>query len=170
MTDTPKYIVHDVKKIQSDMGDHEVTEQTFVLCPVCDKRHYQRHNECGDCGVSVVWKNSTIWRDLWGNANTAIRRLNRIAATDPAGIELMKVARQSGFVNQGEYDRWAKALRKLGPQAMMDKVNYVCSKGMYGRPLIAYALNLVEKVARETKKPAKVTVRKPRKKKGKVLT
>lgn len=170
MIELVKYIVHDVRKIQADMGDHEVTEHTFARCPVCDKRHYQRHNECAGCGLPVIWKNSTIWRDLWGNANTMIRRLNKIAATDLAGIKLMKVARQPGFANQGEYDRWTKALRQLGPQVMMDKVNYVCSKGMFGRPLIAYALNLVEKVARETKEPAKPITRRRPKKKGKVLT
>lgn len=170
MTNASKYIVHDVKKIRSDMGDHEVTEHTFARCPVCEKRHYQNCAECLGCGLPVIWKGSSIWKELWGNPTTMIRRLNKITATDPAGVELMRVARQSGFANQSESDRWAKALRKLGPGAMMDKVNYVCSKGMYGRPLIAYALNLVEKVSRDTKRPAKPATKRRPKKKGKVLT
>jgi hypothetical protein len=147
----PKYIVHDLDEVQDMLGEHEVTKDTFVRCSVCDTRHYQNTAECSGCGIPVIWKHSPIWKDEFGNPNSRIRELNKVKPTDRAGTLLMLKAKQTGFANKTEARKWSAAVRKIGDDEAVAAVEYCARGGVIGRPLIAHALNLADKKARESK-------------------
>jgi hypothetical protein len=146
-----KYVVLDLRDVQESLGAHynpAMRDEYEGVCEVCQETVPQTANECPICGVPVVWRNSKAWKALYGSPDAYIRLLSVVEPEDKAGIELCQKAGLSGFANQTEAQRWARAARKLGYSRMSGIVAWA-TRDKRGRGAIAHALNLAEKIVRE---------------------
>jgi len=162
------YVILDLKQLVDQLGDHyepTMRDEYQSPCPNCGEQVPQTVCECPVCGIKVIWRNSPAWRARFGNPNTMEQLLNQVPPKDPAGQELIRLARLNGFANQFEADRWARAVRKIGGARAMGIVRYAQQKKQYtGRALLAYTLAIVEKAARsvsEQREPGPPPAKKP---------
>ena len=141
----------DFRRIREQLGEHYdsvMRDEYTGVCEVCEEEVPQTVNECPVCGTPVVWRNSTIWKTLFGSPDAAIRLLNIIEPEDPLGLELCQRAGVPGFANQTEADRWRRAIRKLEDSRVRGIIAWVTEKKK-GRAAISHAINFAAKVARE---------------------
>ena len=147
----PKFVTLDLTEVRQALGEHydPVLKDSYPsICPVCEGEVFQDEDECSLCGTPTVWKNSTAWKLLYGPPTAAIRRLSTVEPEDRAGIELCRLAGVTGFANQTEAKRWARAAKKLGHARMLGIARYA-AQNKRGRGVIAHGLNLAEKITRE---------------------
>jgi hypothetical protein len=142
-----RYVMLDLRDIQEALGSHwnpAMKDDYTGVCEACGEPVSQRVNECPVCGIPVVWRNSKIWKHLYGSPDTYGQLLSIVEPEEPAGAELCKLAGVSGFANQTEADRWRRAA---------GIARHAAGKKGRGRGAIAYAINLAEKIAREEPRP-----------------
>ena len=150
----PNYVRLDFRDVQAALGAHydpSMRDEYTGVCSECQEEVPQTVNECPVCGLPVVWFNSKAWKALYGSPDAYVRLLSMVEPEDEAGRELCRLAGVAGFANQTEAQRWARAARKLGQARLRGIVKWVQGKGRKGRGMMAHALNLAEKIAREEK-------------------
>ena len=160
----PKYVVLDFREVQERLGEHysaAMRDEYPGVCPECQEQVPQTVNECPVCSTPVVWRNSKVWKAMYGSPDAAIRLLSVVEPEDVAGVELCRLAGVAGFANQTEAQRWGRAARKLGDNRMLGIARHAADKKGMGRAGIAYALNLAEKIAREEARPKPKEVPQP---------
>ena len=149
---TPRqFTIIDLTDIRDLLGDHYRHNQKDTYTGTCDcgEQVGQDVDACQFCGRSIVWRRSRLWKQLYGNPEDAIRRLSTIPPVDEAGKHLCQAAGVTGFADVGEARRWSRSVKKVGQKRALGAVNYVSKKHKQGRGMIAHALNIVEKAARE---------------------
>jgi len=150
------FAIIDLADIREQLGSHfdrHKQDEYTGVCPVCSEDVPQDVDECPICGVRIVWRNSRVWKQLYGPPEAAIRRLSIVEPEDEASAELCRLAGVPGFANRSEAKRWARAARKLGQRRMLSIARSAAEKRHRGRAVIAYALNLADKIAREEPRP-----------------
>lgn len=141
----------DLKRMAQEMGLHfrqvPASEHTNY-CPYCDAEITQFMSECPnpECGRPVVWHHSKAWKNLYGSPTHKVRTLRAIMPSDAAGKYLMARAKQPGFKNKNEAERWESAAAVLSQEVLRGTVEY-CARNTSGRGLIKYALNVATKHA-----------------------
>jgi predicted RNA-binding Zn-ribbon protein involved in translation (DUF1610 family) len=154
--ETTRYVTLDLRDVQEALSGHwspAMRDEYTGVCTMCGEAVSQRANECPICGIPVVWRNSREWKRLYGSPDACIRLLSVVAPEEPTGVELCKLAGVPGFANQTEADRWRRAAKKLGEKRAAGIARHAAEKRGRGRAAIAYAVNLIEKIAREKPKP-----------------
>jgi len=143
------YIVFDLKDIARELGAHygQMPEsEHFAWCPDCGERIEQDMDRCPGCLMPVVWKNSRVWKNHYGSPTAAVRRYRAIMPQDEAGRYLMKRAKQPGFKDCTEAERWNEVVDVLGQGELRELVDY-CAEKTRSRGLIRYVLNAAQKKA-----------------------
>lgn len=155
------YYVFDLRDLLEDLQDHvrsTLVDTYCAVCPGCGEPIPQTADRCDVCDKPVVWKNSKVWKSLYGNPNDAIRRLQIVPPENAAAKHLCDLARVEGFLNLGEANRFYKAHDKLGSRETVRLVNLAYERlGKRGRALMRYALNLLARAAREYKSDNEIT-------------
>lgn len=181
------YVLLDFKQeVQEALSGHysSADRDNYMLqCSACDYVITQAVREdteaelvegvptCPNCSVPVVIAGSRVWKELYGQVAAAKKRLSIILPTTEPGKELMAIAGLVGFQNESEHGRWKSAVRRLDDDARIERIIDWCvdrqrKKGYStkGRALVTFALNSVEKAARD--KPIKRRVKSAQKDTG----
>lgn len=152
MDDRPRYVILDLADVKEALGSHwnpAARDEYVAACPVCDEFLPQTIDECPYCGVPVVWRNSKIWRRMYGNPATVEKMLS-VYPPDPddvVGLELMRVSGTTGFANLSELARWNKGRRYLTPAHLRSIIAY-CARKTHRRGVLVFALNIIDKDVR----------------------
>lgn len=141
----------DLKRMAQEMGTLHYRQvppgEHTNYCPYCDAEVTQEMSQC-KCGRPVVWHHSDLWTSIYGSAKFKLRSLRAIMPSDAAGKYLMARAKQSGFKNRNEAERWESAAAILSQEKLKETVDY-CAQSTSGRGLIQFTLNAVAKKAGE---------------------
>lgn len=161
-----RYIILDLADVKDAMGSHwnrSMRDEYTATCE-CMEQVGQNVDECPFCSRPVVWRNSKLWRRLYGNPATAERLLS-VYPPDPddvVGQELMRTAGAIGFANMTEKKRWDKCRRYLDTDYLRNIIGYCERKttnpGANRRPrsrrgIVVFSLNVAEKAVRDRKTP-----------------
>jgi len=162
-----KFIKISLKKLIEDLGssyNHSDRDSYTEECPVCEERITQMMNECAACQTPVVWYDSPLWKEIYGQPNTAARLLSIVLPEDPVATEVMKLAGRKGFDNQSQANRWKKAYAVLGEKHSRRLVRWVAehSGGRNGNARLSWCMNLMAKTAAEAVGNAPIMAKAPK--------
>lgn len=151
------YTIVDLDKIVKKLGYYAVADDVdhyTSSCDVCGAVVQQCHNECPECFLPVVWLNSSVWKNLYGNAKAREKELRLVPATTEAGKFLCAQTGIRAFANESEAKAWERCERFFGADEMKKVVVYVTADKR-GRAAFAHAMATARKKWRErpTKKP-----------------
>lgn len=149
-----KFIKINLMQLVADLGSsysHSERDSYTEECPICQERITQMMSECGTCHTPVIWFDSPLWKEIYGQPNTQARILSIVLPEDPVGRELMQLARRKGFDNQSQADRWKKSYAVLGEQRSRKLIKWVGehSGGRNGNAVLSWCMNLMAKTAAE---------------------
>jgi len=136
----------DIKAIAEELDGHfnKYDMDSYTgQCSQCGNFVSQSEDCCAECKRPVVWFNSKIWRDLYGNPTSAARELSGELPTTATGLLLLKRAGVRFFPSVAEERQWARDENTLGYVTMEDVIKYVVdTKKRRGRAAVNHALNL----------------------------
>ena len=155
-------IILDFREIVRDLGQHydPADEETLsAQCPKCAEEGrvvqiFQDNNKCFRCGTPVVWKNSKLWKSIYGSPTQVIRDLRAIAPSTTSGAYLIQHAGLKGWKTQVDAQTWQRAVKMFGETEMKRAANYAL-KDKTGNPAVAHAINIAKAKIRSGKRDEK---------------
>ena len=103
-------------------------DEFFAYCPHCRANIYQEDDKCSGCGAEVIWKNSVVWRKIYGSPEAILREKNGITPATELAKELMSLAGANGFKTQRDAADFYKFERRLGIHNVHSIFDYVFTK------------------------------------------
>ncbi|MBD3309513.1 hypothetical protein GF348_24250, partial [candidate division KSB3 bacterium] len=155
-------ITIDFREIVRDLGEHydPADEQTLTAqCPRCAEEGrvvqiFQDNDKCFRCETPVVWRNSKMWKSIYGSPTQRIRDLRAIAPSTTSGKTLIEGAGLAGWKTQVDANTWQRAVKMFGETEMARAANYVL-KDKTGNPAVAHAINIAKAKIRSGKRDEK---------------
>lgn len=116
---------------------------------LCGARVFQEMVGCPDCRNEVVWLNSRIWRDAFGDPNEASRDTSWQEASDDFTLRLFARLRIGRFRAKPQVKKWERVRKTATDTEILDAAKYVIGQREGGYGGLAHIMNLALKKASE---------------------
>jgi len=148
------FTVIDLLDIRESLGSHWNAREKDSYegrCAQCREAVSQSQNRCEYCGTIVVWKNSRVWRRLYGAPHIVEKQLLS-TPREPLGKWLCAKAGVKRFPNPHSLRRWKSALANLDEHTIRGIVDYcelsLKRRNLNMRGLITFTLNTADQKIR----------------------